>query len=220
MLSTGVAVGVFPTTGHVPRSEAADARPLTMTWTDNSNGAATTVLERRLDPNNEFLVIAYVLPGVTTYVDATVSQGATYCYRAHALAANQVSDYSNEACASATSGGDSIVAVVKTGAGFGTVSSSPDGVGCGSTCSATFAPETPVVLTAWPEPGSRFAGWSGVCSGDVPFCMITVTGTVVAVAEFAEEPEGTCAATVSIWNWTWCTGGSIRPNFTGAFTDR
>ena len=49
-----------------------------MTWTDNSNGAANTVLERRLDTNNEFLVIAYVLPGVTTHVDANVTQGATY----------------------------------------------------------------------------------------------------------------------------------------------
>lgn len=52
------------------------------------------------------------------------------------------------------------------GGGSGSVSSSPAGVDCSSTCSASFEAGTPLTLTAAPAAGSRFSGWSGGgCTG-------------------------------------------------------
>ena len=55
--------------------------------------------------------------------------------------------------------------VTKNGTGSGTISSSPAGIDCGSTCSAGFAAGTSVTLTAAPDANSDFAGFGGDCSG-------------------------------------------------------
>ena len=55
--------------------------------------------------------------------------------------------------------------VSKGGTGSGTVTSSPAGINCGSTCSATYNSGTSVTLTAAAASGSTFGGWSGACSG-------------------------------------------------------
>ncbi len=47
------------------------------------------------------------------------------------------------------------------GTGAGTVTSTPPGVNCTTTCSANFASGTTVVLNGTPTTGSVFAGWSG-----------------------------------------------------------
>ena len=51
------------------------------------------------------------------------------------------------------------------GAGSGSITSSPVGINCGGTCSASYAAGAQVTLTAQPASGSNFVGWSGVCSG-------------------------------------------------------
>jgi hypothetical protein len=51
--------------------------------------------------------------------------------------------------------------VTKSGLGGGTVTSSPAGISCGSTCSASFASNTIVTLTATPSLLSGFTGWTG-----------------------------------------------------------
>jgi hypothetical protein len=64
--------------------------------------------------------------------------------------------------------------VSKTGTGSGTVTSSPSGISCGSTCSAPFDEGTVVNLTATPATGSTFTGWSGGgCSGSGA-CTVTL----------------------------------------------
>jgi hypothetical protein len=55
------------------------------------------------------------------------------------------------------------LAVAKSGTGTGTVTG--NGINCGSTCSVTLAPTTNVTLTAAKDSNSKFAGWSGDCSG-------------------------------------------------------
>lgn len=80
------------------------------------------------------------------------------------------------------------VSVSKTGAGTGTVTSSPSGISCGSTCSANYVYNTSVTLTAVPSSGSTFAGWSGACSG-TGSCNVAVTSAVSVTATFNLAPQ-------------------------------
>lgn len=81
--------------------------------------------------------------------------------------------------------------VSQSGTGTGLVTSSPDGIDCGLTCEFAFLDGTPVTLTATPQPGSVFMGWSGQCSGLEP-CQFSLVGSVDVAAEFrklAPAPE-------------------------------
>lgn len=71
----------------------------------------------------------------------------------------------------------------KAGSGSGTVTSSPAGIDCGATCAASFADGTMVTLTATPDPGSTFTGWSGDCSGTGP-CTVTMDQDRAVTATF------------------------------------
>jgi uncharacterized repeat protein (TIGR02543 family) len=82
-----------------------------------------------------------------------------------------------------------------TGAAGGTVVSFPAGVDCGTRCIAGFASGTQVGVTARPNPGYRFAGWSGACSG-TQTCDITLSGNAALQASFAPVAAGQYALTV------------------------
>lgn len=56
----------------------------------------------------------------------------------------------------------------------GTVTSSPDGISCGTVCNSTFPAGSTVTLSANPDAKSRFAGWAGACSGATPSCSLRV----------------------------------------------
>lgn len=53
------------------------------------------------------------------------------------------------------------LSVIKSGKGSGTVTSSPPGINCGNDCTEDYQSSISVTLTATPNPGSKFAGWSG-----------------------------------------------------------
>jgi len=75
------------------------------------------------------------------------------------------------------------LSVTKAGAGTGTVTSEPAGINCGATCSAVFAENAEVTLTAVASGDSIFVGWSGAgCSG---------TGTCVVTMSEARSVEAT-----------------------------
>jgi hypothetical protein len=76
--------------------------------------------------------------------------------------------------------------VAKTGTGSGTVTSSPAGISCGATCSASFNEGTVVTLTASPAAGSTFAGWSG-CDSEpsATECEVTMGTDKSVSANFA-----------------------------------
>jgi len=57
--------------------------------------------------------------------------------------------------------GVSLLTVTKSGTGSGTVNSVPSGIDCGADCSEYYDTGSVVTLTAVPDSGSIFAGWSG-----------------------------------------------------------
>lgn len=72
--------------------------------------------------------------------------------------------------------------ITTSGTGSGTVSPSPAGTSCGSGC-LSFAAGTVVALTAAPNTGSTFAGWSGACSG-TGRCTVTMNSNQTVTATF------------------------------------
>src|ERR1700677_3316214 len=76
------------------------------------------------------------------------------------------------------------VAVTINGNGSGTVTSTPAGISCPTTCSATFPQNTAITLTATPQTGDYFGGWSGGgCSG-TGTCSLTLSASASVSASF------------------------------------
>ena len=80
------------------------------------------------------------------------------------------------------------LSVAKTGSGAGTVTSSPSGINCGSTCSHGYTSGTQVTLSAAAASGSTFAGWSGACSG-TSTCKVTMSAAMSVTATFNKKPK-------------------------------
>ena len=78
--------------------------------------------------------------------------------------------------------------VSDTGPGEGTVTSSPPGINCGTTCAAQYNSGTKVTLTATPAEHSEFKGWSGACTG-AGTCEVTMSEAKSVSAEFAPKPR-------------------------------
>ena len=74
--------------------------------------------------------------------------------------------------------------VIKSGSGFGMVTSDVGAISCGAVCSHNYTNGTAIVLTATPEAGSQFTGWLGPCTG-TGTCQFTIGGAPTAVATFA-----------------------------------
>lgn len=68
--------------------------------------------------------------------------------------------------------------------GSGTVAStSPTGINCGATCSASFNANTQVTLTATPGTGAKIQGWSGGgCSGTSTTCTVVPLNSNITVS--------------------------------------
>lgn len=108
---------------------------------------------------------------------------------------NMIADFAATAVFTATP--THAVTVTRAGSGTGTVTSSPVGIACGATCSGNFAAGSGVTLTAAPDAGSSFAGWSGACSGTGLTCNLTIDGAKAVTATFTTGPAGTMPLAVS-----------------------
>ncbi|BDG03922.1 InlB B-repeat-containing protein [Anaeromyxobacter oryzae] len=80
-----------------------------------------------------------------------------------------------------------VVAVQRAGDGTGKVTSAPAGIDCGGACSASFDDGATVTLTATPDAGSTFGGWSGACSGTVA-CVLKADRDLTVTATFGKIP--------------------------------
>jgi Tol biopolymer transport system component len=79
--------------------------------------------------------------------------------------------------------GQEQLTVSRAGSGGGAVTSTPEGIDCGTTCSANFAQGTSVTLTPLAGPNSVFKGWGGDCSG-TGACQVTMDATRNVSANF------------------------------------
>jgi len=70
-----------------------------------------------------------------------------------------------------------------TATGTGTVTSTPSGIDCPGTCSATFSQNNQITLTAAPGVNATFEGWSGACTGTAN-CQVTLTSAESVTATF------------------------------------
>jgi cysteine-rich repeat protein len=76
--------------------------------------------------------------------------------------------------------------VTKAGAGGGTITSSPTGVNCPGTCSASYTANTLVTLIPTPAADSNFSGFTGDCTGMT--CAVSMTSVKNVTATFVLKP--------------------------------
>uniref|UniRef100_A0A7C4LZV7 Bacterial repeat domain-containing protein n=1 Tax=candidate division CPR3 bacterium TaxID=2268181 RepID=A0A7C4LZV7_UNCC3 len=130
-----------------------------------------------------------ISPGFTSYIDAFIG-----------LSPSQPVDTG------------SFLNVTKSGTGTGTVTSSPAGINCGSTCSFNYNQGDSVTLTAASNPGSLFNGWTGCdsTSGALPnqTCNISMNSSSKNVtANFILNP-----LTINF------TASTLNPPYNGSST--
>jgi phospholipase C len=118
---------------------------------------------------------------------ASVSPTSTTTYTATATGAGGTTSAS--ATITVTTGSSIQLTVTSAGTGTGTVTSSPAGINCPGSCSASFPKGTAVVLTAAAESGNTFEGWSGACTGKGT-CSVNLAANAAVTATFEEGTAG------------------------------
>jgi hypothetical protein len=101
------------------------------------------------------------------------------------------------------------------------VSSSPAGINCGATCTASYTSGTSLTLTATPASGSTFSGWSGSgCSGTGP-CTVTLSANtaVTATLTLQSTPPTNGSLKVQIGVFRPSTALWLLDNGNGKFDD-
>ncbi|QQS61731.1 MAG: hypothetical protein IPN70_02270 [Candidatus Moraniibacteriota bacterium] len=89
-----------------------------------------------------------------------------------------------------TQQGQQTLTVAKAGTGAGTIVSNPSGINCGTTCSKTLPQNTKVTLTASPQSGNTFEGWTGDCRGTSKTCSVSLTQSRNVTATFKGSRGG------------------------------
>ncbi len=80
--------------------------------------------------------------------------------------------------------GTSALTIAETGGGSGTVNSSPAGISCGLTCTASFNSGTVITLTATPAAGVTFGGWTGGGCSATGTCSFILNNNATVNADF------------------------------------
>ena len=173
---------------------AAVTSSLTVTWDDaSSDDHDGFTLQRKIGTTGTYAPLTTLGMTARSYIDTSVSAATVYCYQVASYNEAGSSGESNEACATAPTPLMSSLSV--TTAGSGTVTSSPSGITCGSTCSASFASGTSIALSATPSAGYSFTGWSGACTG-TGACTLILNQNQTLAATFAVIPPASYALSV------------------------
>ncbi len=198
-----------PTSSPATLSAIKDELPDGFSYVPGSSSGPTTadpaVSGRTLTWNGPFSLAANAT--VSLHFRATVSSVAgEYLNTATAEAGATPVTPASETAKVTVIGGPQMRAltVSREGTGAGTVTSSPAGINCGATCSASFADGTAVTLVASAASGSTFGGWGGACSGTSATCTVTMDAAKTVTATFTRitrtltvSTTGTGAGTVT-----------------------
>ncbi len=192
-LTPGSNVTIDPNTGNVLASVATGAScpqlagnaPLTVTKDGTGSG---TVISAPAGINCGSICSAQFPAGSTVSLTPSAASGSVFAGWSGDCSGTGACTVTMNAARSVTATFNAAptyqLTVTKAGTGGGTVSSSPPGISCGSTCSANFNQGSSVTLTATPDSGSTFMGWSGGgCSG-TGSCTVNMSANQTVTATF------------------------------------
>jgi len=153
---------------------------------DFATGTAVTLTATPADATSVFTVWGGACSGTTT--STTVTMNAA------------------KACTATFDAGAAVkhnLTIVKAGLGQGVVTSiTPAGINCGATCTAAYAANTVVTLSATASAGSIFNSWTGTGCGRT----VTMTAAKTCTATFSIVPSTTYNLTASYHSASTGTG--------------
>jgi Tol biopolymer transport system component len=130
----------------------------------------------------------YVMPAPTSA--AAPALAANSLLAAAAVVPQQLTNVGNvmDAAWAAKVASKVTLTVIKAGPGRGFVQSNPDGIACGTMCSADFNQGSVVTLTARAHDDERFLRWGGACAGVAgPSCEVTLDAAERVTAIFQRK---------------------------------
>jgi hypothetical protein len=164
---------------------------LTVTKSGDGKGSVTSsVAGLTCGPNDAVCVASYSV-GTALNLTATPASGSRFdnwsgCDSTNAAVCSLTMNASRSVVVAFRQ--QFILTVSKTGMGGGTVTSSPGGINCGSTCSAVYDSDTVVTLTATPAMLSVFNGWTGCDTVSGASCTVRMSAAKSVAADFLGVP--------------------------------
>lgn len=170
-----------------------------VTFTLPANASSTTVSITTLTATDNIAVTGYCLSETDSSDGCTWKANApsTYTFASdgvktlYAFARDAAGNISSSASATINIQTTKLLTINKSGSGTGSVTTVPGDINCGASCSASYAPNTTVNLTAQPDSGSVFVGWNGDpdCSdGTVTMDMAKSCSAVFEKYAFSASP--------------------------------
>jgi hypothetical protein len=101
--------------------------------------------------------------------------------------------------------------VTKDGPGTATITSSPTGIDCGATCTASFPDASEVSLTPSAPLGSRLKSWSGCDSVIGEVCKVTMSADKAVNATIAAQPSISSTEVANVGSSTATLKAKVNP---------